>query len=124
MFCLFVHDQEAAKKFYTEKLNFKIHTDAMFGENMRWLTIHPVNQPDFEISLMLAETPEEKALVGKQGADKPFFCVTVDDCGASYNQFKKDGVECLSEPKNEPWGISLAIQDLYGTIIYVVQEKK
>ena len=43
--------QKDALNFYRDKLGFKLHTDAMVGEDFRWLTITP-DQPDFEIVLM------------------------------------------------------------------------
>ena len=49
---IFVNNQEDALNFYREKLGFKLHTDAMVGEDFRWLTITAPDQPDFEIILM------------------------------------------------------------------------
>src|SRR6185436_10266379 len=49
---VFVTNQEEALSFYRDKLGFKVHTDAMIGEDFRWLTVCPQDQPDFEIILM------------------------------------------------------------------------
>lgn len=117
---LFVENQDAALQFYTEKLGFKVHTDAQFGP-MRWLTIHPAAQPDFEIALILAETPKEKALVGKQGAGKPFISFETTDCKADYESLKASGFEFIDTPTEQPWGISVLGKDLYGNMIYFCQ---
>lgn len=120
---IFVNNQDEALEFYTKALGFSLHTDAFFGDNVRWLTISPTKQKDFEITLMQASTNEEKALVGKQAANIPLFCVQTDNCRKSYAAFKENGVECMTEPEDMPWGICASIKDLYGNIILVVEQK-
>ena len=36
---IFVKNQNEALEFYRDKLGFKVHTDAMVGDDFRWLTI-------------------------------------------------------------------------------------
>jgi predicted enzyme related to lactoylglutathione lyase len=120
---IFVKDQNEALKFYTEKLGFKVHTDAMMPNNERWLTIHPAQQKNFEIALMQANSPAQKAVVGKQAPEVPFFCVSTDNCRKTVEEFKKKGVLVLGEPEEQPWGISVTFQDLYGNLIYMVEPK-
>lgn len=117
---LFTNSQENSLAFYTEKLGFKVHTDAQFGA-MRWLTLCAPNQPNMELVLMLAETPEEKILVGKQGAHKPFLSLQSSDCIGDYERLRKAGVVFLDEPKHEPWGISVTLKDIDGNMIYMCQ---
>jgi catechol 2,3-dioxygenase-like lactoylglutathione lyase family enzyme len=116
---LFVADQDKALSFY-QKIGFIVHTDAQFGD-MRWLTLCLPSQKDFELPLLLAVSPEEKALVGKQAASKPLFTVETDDCKRDYERLKQAGVELLSEPTEEPWGISVAFKDVDGNMIYMCQ---
>lgn len=115
---VFVADQDKALEFY-KKLGFKVHTDTEFS-GMRWLTITPANQPTVELSLMLADA-SEKALIGKQGGEKPFLCFATDDCRKTYAEFMKKGVQFLSEPIEEPWGVSTAFKDLDGNVFYMCQ---
>jgi lactoylglutathione lyase len=119
---LFVKDQNEAYDFYINKLGFLPHTDAMFGPNMRWLTITAAKQKDVEIALMLADSPEEKALVGKQAGNKPLMAFSCDNIDKTYEMLKKHGVKITQEPKKEPWGTSMSCQDLYGNQIYIVME--
>lgn len=118
---LFVNNQDDALTFY-QKLGFKIHTDAAFGD-MRWLTICIAGNESPELALMLANTDEEKALVGKQGASCPFISLETDDCRKEYERLKGIGIVCASEPTDEPWGIATALKDLYGNNIYLCQSK-
>lgn len=119
---LFVTSQDEALAFYTNKLGFKVHTDAPFGD-MRWLTLCTESEPNFELIISLAQTPETKALVGKQGGDahSPFFCLATSDCAAFVAQMRKNGVEIVQDVKKEQWGTSAMIKDLYGNLIYVTQ---
>ena len=51
---LWVHDQDAALAFYTEKLGFEVRSDVTLSEmgDFRWLTVGPAGQDDFSIVLM------------------------------------------------------------------------
>jgi catechol 2,3-dioxygenase-like lactoylglutathione lyase family enzyme len=49
---IFVSNQQEALEFYRDKLGFRVHTDAMVGDDFRWLTVCTNDQPDFEIILM------------------------------------------------------------------------
>lgn len=120
---LFVHDQDEALVFYTEKLGFQLHTDAVFNENFRWLTISLPQQKDVEIALMPAMTDEARAVVGKQAPDVPFLALETDDCRATYQELKKRGVKFIQEPNEAPWGIQALFVDLYGNIIHLNQSK-
>lgn len=118
---ILVNDQEEALQFYVDKLGFKKHTDAPFG-NDRWLTVCPQNQPDVEFVLMKAQTPEQMAAVGKQAGGISMAVLATDDCHADYKQLKNRGVEFLSEPVREPWGTGALFKDLYGNIFYLNQK--
>jgi predicted enzyme related to lactoylglutathione lyase len=117
---LFVNDQEEALEFY-KKLGFVVHTDAPFGPMLRWLTLCLPQDNQFELVLMKAESDAEKALVGKQGGDKPFFTLATDDCRGDYERLKRAGVDFVQEPQDEPWGVSMACTDSAGNAIYIVQ---
>jgi predicted enzyme related to lactoylglutathione lyase len=116
---LFVNDQEKALAFY-QHLGFVVHTDAPFGAT-RWLTLCLPHDNQFELVLMKAESDAEKALVGKQGGDKPFFTLATDDCRKDYERLKRAGVQFVQEPQDEPWGVSMACTDSAGNAIYIVQ---
>jgi catechol 2,3-dioxygenase-like lactoylglutathione lyase family enzyme len=49
---VWVKSQQEALEFYRDKLGFEVDTDAMIGENFRWLTMRIKSQPGFEIILM------------------------------------------------------------------------
>ena len=62
---VYVKDQDAAIDFYTSKLGFVLAEDVPFGPQ-RWVTLRLPDDEVVSVSLTLAETNEERALVGKQ----------------------------------------------------------
>lgn len=118
---LFVKNQDDALDFYTNKLGLKLHTDAIFGDDLRWLTVMPTAQADMELALVRAESDEEKALVGNQSGQKPFLSFACDDCEAVHQTLKNNGVKIVSAPEKQPWGTAMCVEDLYGNQLYIVQ---
>jgi catechol 2,3-dioxygenase-like lactoylglutathione lyase family enzyme len=59
---LWVHDQDEALAFYTQKLGMEVRADATLPEmgNYRWLTVGPVGQP--EASIVLDAIPGPPAM--------------------------------------------------------------
>lgn len=111
---LFVPDQEEALAFYTEKLGFKLHTDALF-ESSRWITIVAPQDPGLEISLMQG-TP-----ISTHGI--PLAAFITNNFRETYDSLLAKKVVFLTEPKSEPWGIGAVFADCAGNIFYLNQPK-
>ena len=120
---LWVHDQDEALAFYTEKLGMELRADVSFPEmgDFRWLTVGPPGQEDVAIVLMAIpgppvlsdETAEQvRDLMGKGFAGTVF--LTTDDCQASYEELKARGVEFSEEPEERPYGIDSGFRDPSG----------
>jgi predicted enzyme related to lactoylglutathione lyase len=127
---LFVLDQESACDFYVNKLGFKINTDAMMGPDMRWLTVSPPDQPDFEISLMPVREGfmfnEEAAKAMKELVQKSTFGFAVFQCRdlmATYAEMKAKGVEFVTEPKQETYGFVAMFKDDSGNWFSLSQKE-
>lgn len=127
---LWVHDQEEALAFYTQKLGWEVRVDVTVAElgNFRWLTVGPVQQEDFSVVLMAipgppvmdAETAEQvKSLMAKGFAGTVF--LTTDDCVASYEQLKARGVEFTEAPEQRPYGIDCGFRDPSGNALRLTQ---
>ena len=56
---LWVHDQDEALAFYTQKVGMEIRSDVTLPEmgNFRWLAVGPAGQPDVSIVLMAVPGP-------------------------------------------------------------------
>jgi uncharacterized glyoxalase superfamily protein PhnB len=130
---LWVHDQDEALAFYTQKLGMEVRSDATLPEmgNFRWLTVSPPGQEDVSIVLMAipgppvmdADTAEQvKALMAKGFAGTVF--LTTDDCRASYEELKARGVEFTETPEERPYGIDSGFRDPSGNAIRLTQVRE
>ena len=130
---VWVHDQDEALAFYTEKLGFEVRMDATLPEmgNFRWLTVGPVGQPDVSIVLMAipgAPVMDEqtaaqvRTLMAKGFAGTVFF--TTDDCQASYEELKARGVEFVEAPEERPYGIDAGFRDPSGNHFRLTQVRE
>jgi catechol 2,3-dioxygenase-like lactoylglutathione lyase family enzyme len=56
---LWVHDQEEALAWYTQKLGFELREDVTLPEfgDYRWLTVGPPGQPDVALTLNVPSPP-------------------------------------------------------------------
>ena len=107
---LWVHDQDEALAFYTEKLGMEVRSDVTLPElgDFRWLAVGPPGQEDFSIVLMA------------KGAANSIF-LTTDDCRASYEELKGRGVQFTEEPEERPYGIDCGFRDPSGNHLRLTQ---
>src|SRR5918998_3527301 len=56
---LWVHDQDEALAFFTDKLGFEVREDVTLEQfnNLRWLTVGPAREPDLNFILSLPGPP-------------------------------------------------------------------
>jgi len=128
--CVYVLDQDSAYDFYVNKLGLTVNTDAPMGPDMRWLTVSPKNDPDFEISLMPIKEgmmfPKESADQMRELVKKGTFGFGVfecDDIYATYEELKAKGVEFSKAPKEEFYGIEAIFKDDSGNWFSLGQKK-
>jgi uncharacterized glyoxalase superfamily protein PhnB len=130
---LWVHDQDEALAFYTQKLGMEVRIDATMPElgNFRWLTVGPVGQPDIAIVLMAIPGPpimdpdtaeQVRALMAKGFAGTVF--LTTEDCRADYEQLKARGVEFTEAPSERPYGIDSGFRDPSGNAIRLTEVRE
>ena len=129
---LWVHDQDEALAFYTEKLGMEVRSDATLAEmgDFRWLTVSPPGQEDVAIVLMAIpgppvmdeETAEQvRTLMAKGFAGTAF--LTTDDCRSSYEDLRARGVEFTEAPEERPYGIDCGFRDPSGNSLRLTEVK-
>ncbi|MDX8032279.1 VOC family protein [Lentzea sp. BCCO 10_0856] len=119
---LFVHDQDAAMKFYRDVVGLEVRTDESV-EDYRWLTVGPADQPDIEIGLSLVGPPVPptdhealNALLAKGSLQGIIF--ELDDVDAKFEQVRAAGAEVLQEPIDQFYGVrDCAFRDPSGNMI-------
>ena len=120
---VWVHDQDEALAFYTEKLGLELRDDVTVPEmgNFRWLTVGVPGQEGVSIVLMAVPGPpvfdEEtssklKDLVAKGAAGGLFFAT--DDVDGTFQELRDRGVEFSQEPTDQPYGRDAGFRDPSG----------
>jgi predicted enzyme related to lactoylglutathione lyase len=130
---LWVHDQDEALAFYTQRVGLEVRNDVTIAElgDFRWLTVGPAGQPDVAIVLMAipgppvfdSETAEQVRTLMAKGAAGTIFLAT-DDCHASYEELKGRGVEFVDAPEERPYGIDSSFRDPSGNHIRLTQVRE
>ncbi len=130
---VWVHDQDEALAFYTDKLGMEVRADATLPEmgDFRWLTVGPPGQEDVSITLMAipgppvmdAETAEQVRNLMSKGFAGTIF-LTTDDVHASYEELKGRGVEFTETPEERPYGIDSGFRDPSGNSFRLTQVRE
>ena len=127
---VWVHDQDEALAFYTEKVGMEVRADVTLEEmgDFRWLTVGPPGQEDVTIVLMAipgppvvdAETAGQIGELMAKGFAGTVF-LTTEDCQASYAELKARGVEFSETPEERPYGIDAGFRDPSGNSIRLTE---
>ena len=99
-------DQEAALKFWTEKIGFRVVTDQPMGDQ-RWIEL-AIHTAQTELVLFTAEGHEDRIGSFFNGS---FAC---DDVDATWRQLTARGVEFRGPPEKQPWGTFAVFKDPEG----------
>jgi len=125
---IFVTDQDQAKDFYVGKLGFEVKTDQSLPNGFRWLTVSPKGQTELQIILMkvapgpkLQEKDVETIIqLMKKGALGAGVFQTAD-CRKTYEELKAKGVEFLSPPQEQFYGVEAVFKDPFGNWFSMTQ---
>ena len=126
---VWVHDQDEALAFYTEKLGMELREDVTVPEmgNFRWLSVGLPGQ-DGAITLMAIPGPPVfddetrthiQTLLSKGASGGLFF--STDDAQKAYEELKSRGVDFTQEPTEQPYGIDAGFRDASGNHFRMAQ---
>jgi uncharacterized glyoxalase superfamily protein PhnB len=127
---VWVHDQDEAVDFWTQKIGFEIKEDVTIAElgNFRWVTVGPSGAPGTAIVLMAipgapvlddATHAQVVELTSKGFATALFF--TTEDAYAAYDELVAKGVEVTDKPTEQPYGIDFGFRDPSGNSYRITQ---
>ena len=126
---VYVRDQDEALAFYVDKLGFRVHTDVRNGD-YRWLTVQHPEQPSFQLGLFKpgppvldADTAQTLRAMVAKGAMPPLV-LNVDDCRATYEQWRARGVEFTQEPTDRYGNVDAGFRDPSGNGWKMIQAQK
>jgi len=120
---IWVHDQEEALDFWTNKVGWEVRADITMPElgDFRWLTVGAPGQDEFSLALMAIPGPpvmdedtknQVEDLMSKGFAGTVF--LTTDDVQGAYEELKGRGVEFTEAPAERPYGVDSEFRDPSG----------
>jgi catechol 2,3-dioxygenase-like lactoylglutathione lyase family enzyme len=116
-FALIVDEYDPAIRFFVDTLGFELVEDSPSMTNdrrpKRWVVVRP---PGAQTSLLLAQADgdRQRGATGDQFAGRVGLFLRVDDFEATYARMVADGVELVSEPRDEPYGRVCVFVDIAG----------
>ena len=117
---LYVNNQEEAKKFWTEKLNFVVRLEQPMGPGMKWLEVGPANESFTTFVLY------EKELMMKQNPDTnvghPSVLLSTNDIQNTYQELVEKDVK-VSEILTMPYGSMFHFFDMDDNMFLVREDK-
>ena len=119
-------DPEAALVFYRDVLGFEVRNDVGY-QQMRWITVGPVNQPGTSIVLHPPAadpsiTDQERRTILELMAKGSYGAITLatDDLDGVFERLQAGGAEVVQEPAEQPYGVrDCAFRDPAGNLIRV-----
>jgi len=138
---IFVLDQDQAKDFYVGQLGFEVKVDQSLPTGFRWLTVAPKGQSELEIILLKVgsgtnfikmkggeagkyDTKDVDAMAAllKKGMFNAGAFQTAD-CRKTFEELQAKGVEFVSEPKDQFYGVESVFKDPFGNWFSLTQPK-
>ena len=137
---IYVLDQDLAKDFYVDKLGFELKADFTAPNGFRWLTVAPKGQSEIEIALIKVGSSGEFGKVSGDAGDSAkrdmdamagllkkgwlsAGAFQTADCRKTYEDYRAKGVEFVSEPKDEFYGVNAVLKDPFGNWFSMTQPK-
>ncbi len=117
LIAIVVSEYDPAISFFVDVLGFELVEDSSAltndGRPKRWVVVRP---PGAETGLLLARADgeDQAAAVGKQAAGRVGFFLHVTDFGAAFARMSSAGVQFLTAPRTEPYGLVAVFLDIAG----------
>ena len=116
---LYVNDQDEAKKFWVEKLNFVVRFEQQMGPAMKWLEVGPSENEFttfvlYDKNMMAAQNP-------KINLGHPSIILSTNDIDKTYDELKENNVE-VGELMKMPYGSMFKFNDQDGNEYLIRQD--
>ncbi len=121
-------DPEASLSFYRDALGWEVRLDVGY-EDMRWITVGPVGQPDTAVVLAppFADpgiTEDEQRTITEMMAKGTYatLVLSAPDLDVAFDKVQATGAEVIQEPTDQPYGVrDCAFRDPAGNHIRINQ---
>jgi len=108
---LLVRDYGEAAAWFQRCLMLSIADDVDQGGGKRWLTLETGGA---RLLLAKADGARQEAEIGRQAGGRAAFFLEITDFQSHYEHMLSAGVRFLESPRDEPYGIVVQFEDLYG----------
>lgn len=117
---LYVNDQAAAKKFWTEKAGFVVRLEQPMGPGMTWLEVAPDSESSttfvlYSKAAMAAQNPATNL-------GHPSILLSTTDIDRTYNELKENAVE-VGPLMDMPYGRMFDFKDQDGNNFMLREDK-
>lgn len=110
---LLVPAYDEALAFFTQVLRWHVLQDLPLSATKRWLVVAP-GGAGAALLLAQASTPEQVALIGRQGAGRVWLFLHTDDLDADMAHMRAHGVHFTETPRTEAYGRVVVFLDPWG----------
>jgi catechol 2,3-dioxygenase-like lactoylglutathione lyase family enzyme len=116
-FALIVDDYDRAIRFFVDALGFELVEDSPSltndGRAKRWVVVRP---PGAQTALLLAQADgvDQSHAVGHQFAGRVGLFLRAEDFDEAYQRMTANGVEFVTEPREETYGQVAVFIDVAG----------
>ena len=117
---ILVHDFDEAVSFYTEKFGFELYQNF---PQQHWVSLIIPGNKEHIITFCLAESDDDKTLVGRQCGSYVLFILEVEDCEIVYNDWKAKGVDFDGGLQQYGKNRFIIAKDLYGNKLFISDSK-
>jgi len=109
-----VPDYDEALAFFTGALRFTVMQDTLLAPGKRWVVVAPSVASGGALLLARASTPEQQALIGRQGGGRVWLFLHCDDLDAEIAHMRSHGVPFAETPRAEAYGRVVVFTDPWG----------
>ena len=110
---LLVDDYVFAVDYFTLVLGFVVLEDEQLSPHKRWVVVAP-SKDGGALLLAKASTPEQQAMIGKQGGGRVWLFLHTDDFDRDYARLQAHGVRFEESPRIEAYGKVVVFTDHWG----------
>jgi catechol 2,3-dioxygenase-like lactoylglutathione lyase family enzyme len=114
---LIIREYDPAIDFFVKVLQFELIEDVPSltndGRPKRWVVVRP-RGGETGILLARADGDEQGEMVGHQFAGRVGLFLRVDDFDGAYARMESAGIEFITAPRREPYGMVAVFLDLEG----------
>ncbi|WP_223421904.1 VOC family protein [Tateyamaria pelophila] len=107
-----VPDYDSGIAFFCDTLGFDLVQDIDQGHK-RWVE---VRAPGAQTSIVIARAdgPEQRAMIGRQGAGRVWLFLETDDFARDHDKLTRRGIVFEEDPRVEPYGTVAVFRDPFG----------